>query len=85
MAITINQNSNISTPKKAKMRCAHSECKKKLSMVEREFVCVCEKCFCIKHRLPEFHSCRHDFIETAKNKEKKCEALKCVADKVIKI
>lgn len=73
------------SPKLPKKRCVHSECKKKLSMVEREFVCVCGKCFCIKHRLPEFHECRHDFIETAKDKEEKSEALRCVANKVIKI
>lgn len=68
-----------------KKRCAHPECKKKLSLIEREFVCVCGKCFCAEHRLPEDHCCRHDFSETLEKREQKSEALKCVATKVIKI
>ena len=73
------------SPKLPRKRCAHSECKKKLSMIEREYVCVCGKCFCAKHRLPEDHCCRHDFTDNAESREKKSEALKCVASKVIKI
>ena len=66
-------------------RCAHSECKKKLSMVEREFVCVCGNCFCMSHRLPESHKCDHDYSQTEKEKEAKSEALRCITEKVIKI
>jgi predicted nucleic acid binding AN1-type Zn finger protein len=68
-----------------KKRCAQLECKKKLSMIEREFVCLCGNCFCTKHRLPEDHCCRHNFSETPEKREQKSEALKCVASKVIKI
>ena len=66
-------------------RCARNDCKKKLSMVEREIKCLCGKCFCSKHRLPEDHYCTHDFSESAEKKEEKAEALKCVPEKVAKI
>ncbi len=76
---------NKQSPKLPRKRCAHNECKKKLKIVEREIVCVCGGCFCTQHRLPEAHNCKHDFTDCEERKEKKCESLKCVASKVIKI
>ena len=82
--MAINETNTVkSIPKKR--RCAHLGCRKKLSMIECEFVCVCKKCFCTQHRLPEDHLCGHVFAETDETREKKSEALKCVASKVIKI
>lgn len=82
---TSDTNTMKSSPKLPKKHCAYSECKKKLTIIEREYVCICGKCFCSKHRLPEDHCCRHNYIESTEIRERKSEALKCVASKVIKI
>ena len=58
-------------------RCAFECCKQKLKLTDMP--CVCENIFCIKHRLPEYHNCTHNF------KEKKIVLEKVVHEKIIKI
>ena len=72
-------------PKKRHTKCALKTCKKKLSMVEREFVCRCGKCYCGEHRLPEDHSCSYNFEITEKERVVKTTDMRCVSEKVIKI
>lgn len=51
--------------------CAFPECKTKIKLVEVTLgTCRCEKVFCLKHRLPETHTCpiifkldKDDFIK----------------------
>lgn len=82
--MTLNQNMN-EKKKTTKKRCAHPECRKKLSLVEQSCVCVCHNCYCSLHRLPENHFCTHVFTESTETKKLKTESLKCVGDKMIKI
>tara|TARA_B100000902_G_scaffold324657_1_gene318916 strand:+ start:70 stop:333 length:264 start_codon:yes stop_codon:yes gene_type:complete len=49
--------------KKSKPKCNYKDCKKKLTIVEINMgLCRCNKNFCIKHRLPEKHSCSFNYI-----------------------
>lgn len=66
-------------------KCCLKECGKKLSIIEREFVCRCGKKFCGLHRLPEQHNCIYDFGETKEEQDRKVESMKCVVDKISKI
>ena len=59
-------------------KCTNPLCNSKLKLSDLS----CNKCdnkYCIKHRLPEFHSCSYDF------KQEKINLVKVVADKLIKI
>lgn len=51
-------NSDESTPKPGKMRCA--ECNKKLGLI-MIMKCHCERIFCAQHRYAEAHRCSYDF------------------------
>ena len=44
--------------KKKKPKC--SFCKKKILM---EYKCKCDKIFCLKHRNPNKHECKFNFVE----------------------
>lgn len=39
-----------------KARCAHPECRKRLTL--SDFSCKCNERYCAKHRMPEDHDCR---------------------------
>lgn len=47
--------------KKNKKRCNFHGCKKKLSLVDLERKCKCEKIFCQKHRAINNHNCSFDY------------------------
>lgn len=68
--------------KKTKKRCNHPECSKKIKLTDVE--CRCKKIFCLKHRLPENHSCDFDYKSLEKEILKK-NLNKVVAEKVAKI
>lgn len=57
--------------KKEVKRCNHTECKKKLSLLD--FDCQCGHKYCSKHRLPEDHNC--NFSHKQKEKEQLKEKL----------
>lgn len=38
-----------------------NNCKSKLTLIERELTCKCNKKFCTKCRLPETHKCKYDY------------------------
>ena len=49
------------------MRCAHSDCKKKLSLTDQiSNKCKCGLLFCKKHLLSGNHSCNFDYQASAK-------------------
>lgn len=56
--------------KKNKKRCNFIGCNKKLSIIDKEIICKCNKVFCPKHRATSSHNC--EFIinkdDFAKNK-----------------
>ena len=43
--------------RKKKHRCAHGECKKKLTPAQQEIICKCKSSFCCKHRFQSSHNC----------------------------
>ena len=38
-------------------------CKKKLTMIEVNFLCKCEKKFCQKHLNPHSHNCSYNYVK----------------------
>ena len=64
-------------------RCEDKNCRKKLVLTD--LICKCEKFHCMRHRLPETHSCSHDFKNDEKNKKKTIELLECKPSKILKI
>jgi predicted nucleic acid binding AN1-type Zn finger protein len=68
--------------KKSKKRCSHPDCSKKIKLTDME--CRCEKIFCLKHRLPENHSCDFDYKSLEKEILRK-SLNKVVAEKIAKI
>lgn len=38
-------------------RCCFDKCNKKLTLVDKSCKCICNKSYCILHRLPETHEC----------------------------
>ena len=55
-------------------------CNKKISIVDvLSSTCKCDKTYCLNHRLPEKHNCKHDFLSEV-NKEKEIAKLKCVSE-----
>ena len=61
------------------MRCAVDGCKKKLTNVEKNIKCVCNKTYCSKHRMPETHNCTYDYTKD------KVVVIGCEQKKLIKI
>ena len=51
--------------KKKKKRCSHPDCRQKLSLTD--MACRCTRRFCIRHRLPESHSCTYNFKNEPKD------------------
>ena len=49
----------MTTKKNKKKRCPYHGCNRKLKLTD--FPCHCQKIYCSKHRLPEQHSCFHNF------------------------
>jgi len=63
-----------------KKTCAMQDCNKKLKNVDTIMgKCRCEGIFCILHRLPELHECKHEFIL---DENSFIAANKCVAPKI---
>jgi hypothetical protein len=68
-------------------RCAYfdaetGQCKKKTGLTANK--CRCDKVFCPKHRLPEKHTCSHDFrSHHLAEMETLIGNMKCVASKVV--
>lgn len=58
-------------------RCGHTECKKKLSLLDMD--CRCGRRFCMNHRHAELHNCTFDY-KTAGVKELNKVLVKCTAD-----
>lgn len=69
-------------PKKKKNRCSSPDCKKKLGLMP--FSCKCGLSFCMKHRLPDSHSCTYDFKSEAQDRLRR-DNPQIVSDKIIKI
>lgn len=68
--------------KRAKMRCEHEGCKRRLNSLDVAIAtCRCGRCFCKFHRLPETHACP---IQYQVDKEKFVADNKCVAVKIAK-
>ena len=49
--------------KNKKKRCNHKECNKKLSFMDIQMVCKCNKYFCNKHRPLSSHICTANHIK----------------------
>jgi len=47
-------------------RCAHPECKKKLTFTELQMECKCGQTFCTKHQFYTDHECKFDYVKSAK-------------------
>lgn len=61
-------------------------CNKKIPLMLRGMACHCGMEFCALHRLPEDHKCSFDHKkEFMNNADNKINAMKCVADKMVKI
>ena len=56
--------------KKKKNRCNFIGCNKKLSIIDKEIICKCNKVFCPKHRATSSHNCEYiiNKDDFAKNK-----------------
>ena len=67
-------------PIKMPEKCAHSDCKKKLTLTS--ITCKCEKTFCSMHRYPTDHSCSFDFHNSAKEVLLKTMSTPIVAPKL---
>ncbi len=50
------------------MKCAAKECKKKITLLDKEMKCYCEKVFCKFHRLSFNHECSFDYYQYNQNK-----------------
>ena len=61
------------TEKNKKGRCAHGECKKKISLMG--FDCKCRHRFCIGHLPSEVHICTFDYQSEHKKKLRKNNAV----------
>ena len=53
-------------------------CKKKLTMIEVNFLCKCEKKFCQKHLNPHSHNCSYNYIKEKQDKIKQTNPKMCV-------
>lgn len=63
-------------------KCNADGCRKKLGLMPN--ICRCEKAYCMKHRLPEEHSCTYDYKIAGRTKLE--EENKCIAfQKILKI
>jgi predicted nucleic acid binding AN1-type Zn finger protein len=51
--------------KKKKKRCPI--CENKLTLVEQNIICKCNRTYCTKHRLPHTHNCNFNFKDNKKN------------------
>jgi predicted nucleic acid binding AN1-type Zn finger protein len=73
--------------KKKTPRCAHSDCRVKLKIID--WACKCGKIYCAKHRSPGItdkggHECSYDWTNKAEL-EKKIDSMKCIASKLINV
>ena len=74
-------------------RCAYENCKNKTTKAVKikpheeiiGFCKICNKYYCISCRLPETHGCSHKIIVSEKQKQIEADALRCSANKTIKI
>ena len=64
---------------KPQKRCGHSECKRKLLLTD--LTCKCGQKFCMSHRMPEAHTCAHDYKAEARANLNK-QLVGCVAEKL---
>jgi predicted nucleic acid binding AN1-type Zn finger protein len=72
----------MSNPGKKPRKCSFDTCKKKIQLS-----CIncgyCKIYYCLKHRLPEQHSCPHDFKKMhEKQAVELANSMRCVAPKV---
>ena len=61
------------------IRCSQENCNKKLKILN--FGCKCGLSFCLKHKMPELHSCNFDH-RMIEDLSQKIENSKCVAEKI---
>ncbi len=71
--------------KKCKPRCAHKECKKKLTLIDLSMTCKCGNNYCSKHRPCETHNCTYDFSKSKEEIDKQIKEMRCVASKLIQV
>lgn len=67
-----------------KTTCGFDGCKKKLGICDMIInKCACEKVFCLHHKMPLSHDCKHDFSENVDME--KIKESSCAFKKIIKI
>ena len=68
--------------KKKSIRCSHSDCKKKLSLMDLQKKCKCDKHFCMSHFSNNSHNCQFDYAKSNKEllekRNPKCEHAKII-------
>ena len=68
--------------KKKSLRCSHPDCKKKLSLMDLQKKCKCEKQFCMSHFSNNSHNCQFDYAKSNKEllekRNPKCEHAKII-------
>ena len=63
-------------------RCYYHECKSKIKLSDMNCA-YCKIYYCVKHRLPEQHSCSHDFRKVHKERsECLANSMRCIAPKI---
>ena len=68
---------------KIKKKCG--ECKKKLTIIEREIICNCGFVFCGLHRHPENHNCSFNYKISEEKREMIIDNMKCDNQHIIRI
>ena len=63
--------------------CQADNCNNKLRLSDLH--CICNKIFCIKHRLPEYHNCSYNYKYTQQEENKIINEMKSKSEKFIKI
>ncbi len=63
--------------------CQLDGCNNKLRLSDLR--CRCNKIFCIKHRLPEYHNCTYNYKYTEQEENKIINEMKSKSEKYIKI
>ena len=67
-------------------RCQYAECNKKLSLVDKQYKCKCEKYFCILHKSYSKHNCDYDYKKTyQENKNTLINKMKIVNEHYVKL
>lgn len=65
-------------------KCGFDNCKRKLTLVEKDIKCKCGSVFCVHHKYPNDHKCNFDYKKDYKNKLEK-QLDKIICEKVNKI